>query len=192
MLVLTGLVYLSIEQIYTRGAAELVFRTSDGGIQMVKSSSKNAQICSRDGFTIFELLIVVVILGVLATMTGPAMSRIVRHNRVNRAATVIASDLQNAFAVAARQREPVRIQADNANRSYQFVDRKTGNVLRIRTFYGDTSEYRLTKLEFNPTTFDVFPNGVSSSLVIIDLANGDYTKQITASTAGFIRVKPKL
>jgi hypothetical protein len=61
-------------------------------------------------------------------------------------------------------------------------------VLRIRTFYGDTSEYRLTKLEFTPTTIDVFPNGVSSAAVEIKLENGDYSKKITASTAGFIRV----
>ena len=159
---------------------------------MAKRTSKNAKYSARGGFSLFEMLIVVAILGIMATMVGPAMSRIVRHNRVNRAATVIASDLQNAFAVAARQREPVRIQADAATRSYQFVDRKSGAVLRIRTFYGDTSEYRLTKLEFSPTTIDVFPSGVSSAKVTIDLANGDYSKQITASTAGFIRVIPKL
>jgi len=143
------------------------------------------------GFTIFELLVVVAILGILATMTGPAISRITRHQRVNRAATVIASDLQNAFAVAARQREPVRIQADASTRSYQFVDRKTGAVLRIRTFYGDTSEYRLSSLVFDNPTIDVFPNGVSSTPVRIDLANGDYAKVITVSTAGFVRVKPQ-
>ena len=131
---------------------------------------------------------VVSIIGILAMMAGPAMSRIVRHQRANRAATVIAADLQNAFAVAARQRQPVRIQADAATRSYQFIDRKTNAVLRIRTFYGDTSEYRLTKLVFTPATIDVFPSGISSSAVVVDLANGDYAKKISASTAGFIRV----
>lgn len=135
-----------------------------------------------------ETLVVVALIGILATMVGPAMSRIVRHQRANRAAMVITADLQNAFAVAARQREPVRIQADAATRSYQFVDRKSGAVLRIRTFYGDTSEYRLTTLVFNPATIDVFPSGISSSPVTITLANGDYGKTITASTAGFIRV----
>ena len=138
-----------------------------------------------------EMLVVIVILGVLSAMVGPAMSTVVRHNRVNRSATLIAADLQNAFAVAARQREPVRIQADAATRSYQFVDRKTGAVLRIRTFYGDTSEYRLTRLTFTPTTIDVFPSGVSSAPLVVDLANGNYTRQVTASTAGFIRTLPR-
>lgn len=144
---------------------------------------------SRQGFTVLELIAVVVILGIMASFAGPAFSRIVRHQRVNRAATVIATDLQNAFAVAARQRQPVRIQADANTRSYQFIDRKTQAVLRIRTFYGDTSEYHLSKLVFTPATIDVFPSGISSAAIVIDLANGDYAKQITASTAGFIRIK---
>jgi Tfp pilus assembly protein FimT len=135
-----------------------------------------------------EMLVVIGILGILAAMAGPAMSRIVRHQRVNRAAMVITADLQNAFAVAARQREPVRIQADANTRSYQFIDRKSGSILRVRTFYGDTSEYRLSTLVFNPTTIDVFPSGISSAPVTVTLANGDYQKTITASTAGFIRV----
>lgn len=158
---------------------------------MTPGSRKYATTRGLKGFTLFELLIVVVILGIAATMMGPAMSRIVRHQRVNRASMIIVSDLQNAFAVAARQRMPVRVQADAPSRSYQFVDRATGNVLRIRAFYGDTSEYKLSTLQFTPTTFDVFPSGVSSSPVTIKLANGDYTRTITASTAGFVRIVPQ-
>ena len=155
---------------------------------LIKRNRLNA---ARRGFTVIELLIVVAIIGVLVGIAGPAMSRIVRHNRANRAATVIAADLQNAFAVAARQREPVIISADAATKSYQFVDRSTGEVLRIRSFYGDTSEYRLTSLVFTPATIDVFPSGVSSTPVVVDLANGDYARRVTASTAGFIRVVPR-
>lgn len=140
------------------------------------------------GFSMVELIAVVAIIGVMALVAGPAMSKVVRHNRVNRATSIITSDLQNAFAVAARQREPVRIQGDAASRSYQFVDRKTSAVLRIRTFYGATSEYGLDTLKFNPATLDVFPNGVSSAPLTVYLSNGDYSKQISVSTAGFVRV----
>ena len=146
---------------------------------------------ARPGFTAVELIVLVTIIGVLASIGGPALSRIVRHGRTNKAAIVVASDLQNAFAVAARQREPVTITADSTTKSYQFIDRKTGSVLRIRSFYGDTSEYRLSRLVFNPTTVDVFPSGVSSSPITVDLANGDYARKITASTAGFVRVVPR-
>ena len=146
---------------------------------------------SRRGFTVIELLMVVCIMGILAAMTGPHISKIIRHNRVNRAAMVITADLQNAFASAARQRAPVRISADAATKSYQFVDRKTGQVLKIRSFYGDTSEYRLTTLVLTPSTIDVFPTGVSSSPVVVDLGNGNYSRRITASTAGFIRLVPR-
>jgi len=146
---------------------------------------------ARPGFTAVELIVLVTIIGVLASIGGPALSRIVRHGRTNKAAIVVASDLQNAFAVAARQREPVTITADSTTKSYQFIDRKTGSVLRIRSFYGDTSEYRLSRLVFNPTTVDVFPSGVSSSPITVNLANGDYARQITASTAGFVRVVPR-
>jgi Tfp pilus assembly protein FimT len=138
-----------------------------------------------------ELIAVAVIIAIMAMIGGPAMSQIVRHTRANKAASIIASDLQNAFAVAARQRQPVRIVADEATKSYQFTDRRTGAVLRIRTFYGDTSEYRLTQLRFQPATVDVYPSGVSSAPIVIDLANGDYARRITASSAGFIRLVPR-
>ena len=146
---------------------------------------------ARRGFTAIELIIIVTIMGVLASIAGPALSRIVRHSRTNRAAIAITADLQNAFAVAARQREPVSIVADSTTRSYQFIDRKTGVVLRIRTFYGDTSEYHLQRLVFTPTTVDVFPSGVSSSALTVNLSNGDYARRITASTAGFVRLNPR-
>ncbi|MDQ6717385.1 MAG: hypothetical protein M3Z17_03430 [Gemmatimonadota bacterium] len=135
------------------------------------------------------MLIVVVILGIAATFATPAVSRFVRHDRVNRAATLVVADLQNVFAVAGRQRAPVRLTADNSARTYTITDRKTGTVIRTRDF-GTTSEYSLTALVLSPTTIDVFPNGVSSSSLSATITNGDYSRTVTASTAGFVRISP--
>jgi len=144
---------------------------------------------SRAGFTVIEMLIVVVILGIAATFATPAVSRFIRHDRVNRAATIVVADLQNVFAVAGRQRAPVRLTADNTNRTYTITDRKTGTVIRTRDF-GSTSEYSLTALVLNPTTIDVFPSGVSSAALTATITNGDYSRTVTASTAGFVRITP--
>lgn len=144
---------------------------------------------SRPGFTVIEMLIVVVILGIAATFATPAVSRFIRHDRVNRASTIVVADLQNVFAVAARQRAPVRLTADNSARTYTITDRKTGAVIRTRDF-GTTSEYSLTALVLNPTTIDVFPSGVSSAPLTATITNGDYSRTVTASTAGFVRITP--
>lgn len=141
------------------------------------------------GFTIIELLIVVLVLGIAATFATPPISRFIRHDRVNRAAAVVRSDLASIFALAGRQRSPVRLTANNTARTYTITDRKTGSVLRSRDF-GPASEYSLTALSISPSTIDVFPNGVSSAAVTTVVTGGDYSRTVTATTAGFVRIAP--
>jgi Tfp pilus assembly protein FimT len=98
------------------------------------------------------------ILGILATIATPAISRAIRHQRVNKAAALVAADLQNVFAMAGRQRAPVHLASDASGKTYTFSDRKTGAVFQVRDL-GTTSEYQIGTLVFSPTTVDMFPNG---------------------------------
>jgi prepilin-type N-terminal cleavage/methylation domain-containing protein len=143
----------------------------------------------RSGFSILEMLVVVLILGIAASFATPAVSRFIRHDRVNRASALIVADLQNVFAVAGRQRAPVRFTANTAARTYTVTDRSTGTVISTRDF-SSTSEYSLSALVFSPTTIDVFPSGVSSSALTATITGGDYSRTVTASTAGFVRITP--
>jgi type II secretion system protein H len=141
------------------------------------------------GFSLPEMLIVVVILGIVAAFATPAISSTVRHQRVNKAAALIAADLQNVFAMAGRQRAPVHLASNATAKTYTFSDRKTGTVFQTRDL-GSTSEYRIGTLTFSPSTVDMFPNGIGSSALIVTVGTGDYSRTITASTAGFVRVVP--
>jgi type II secretion system protein H len=144
---------------------------------------------ARKGFSLPELLIVVVILGIVASIATPAISKTIRHQRVNRAAAIVAADLQNVFAMAGRQRAPVHLVADASHKSYSFSDRKSGTVFQTRNL-GSTSEYQIGTLTFAPDVVDMFPNGISSSPLTVTVGTGDYSRTITASTAGFVRVVP--
>lgn len=143
----------------------------------------------RAGFSLLEMLMVVSVLAILATIATPAIATTIRHQRVNKAAALVAADLQNVFAMAGRQRAPVHVASDATAKSYTFSDRKTGTVFQTRTL-GTGTEYNLGTLVFSPTVVDMFPNGIGSAPLTVTVGTGDYSRTVTASTAGFVRVVP--
>lgn len=137
-----------------------------------------------------EMLIVMIIVSVLVGIAIPKMGRIIRHERVNRAAQVVVQDLQNGFAMAGRQRAPVRLTITPATQTYVFTDRASGTVLATRVM-SKGADYSLTSMSASPTTIDILPNGIGSAAFIITLVNGDYSRTVSASTAGFVRMTPQ-
>ncbi len=141
----------------------------------------------QHGFSMLEMLVVIIVIAMLVGITVPKMSRIIRHERVNRAAQVVVQDLQNGFALAGRQRAPVRLTFTTSTKTYVFTDRATGTVLSTRVL-ATGADYSLTALNTSATTVDVLPNGIASVPFTVTLTNGDYSRQVTASTAGFVRL----
>ncbi len=141
------------------------------------------------GFSMLEMLLVMIVIGLLVAISIPKMGRVMRHERVNRAAQVVVADLQNGFAMAGRQRAPVRLTFTAATKTYVFSDRATGTVFQTRIM-DNRSEYALTTLSASPSTIDVLPNGIGSVSLFVTIAQGDYSRTVTASSAGFVRLVP--
>lgn len=137
-----------------------------------------------------EMLIVLIIIGILVGIVIPKIGRIIRHERVNRAAQVLVQDLQNGFAMAGRQRAPVRLTFTPSTQSYVFTDRASGTVLLTRPM-STGSEYSLSSLSTTATTVDILPNGIGSTAFTVTLTNGNYSRVVSASTAGFVRMNPQ-
>lgn len=134
-----------------------------------------------------EMVVVMVIMGLLIAIAVPRLGTMMRHERVNRAAQVIVTDLQNGFAMAGRQRAPVRLTFTAATKTYVFSDRATGSVFQTRIL-DSRSEYALTTLSATPSTIDVLPNGIGSTALTVTIGQGDYSRTVTASSAGFVRL----
>lgn len=144
----------------------------------------------RSGFSMLEMLIVLIVVGILIAIAVPKMARIVRHERINRAAQVVTQDLQNGFAMAGRQRAPVRLTFYPTTKSYVFTDRATGQVLQTR-YLSTGTDYSVSTLQTSTTTVDVLPNGIGSTSFWVRLHNGDYMREVRASSAGFVRMSPQ-
>ncbi|HEY0241469.1 MAG TPA: prepilin-type N-terminal cleavage/methylation domain-containing protein [Gemmatimonadaceae bacterium] len=160
-------------------------------LKCASSGSKRSRLAGRtSGFSMLEMLIVLIIIAILVGIVIPKISRLIRHERVNRAAQVLVQDLQNGFAMAGRQRAPVRLTFTPSTKTYVFSDRSSGTVLQTRVM-STGSEYSLTALTPSVTTVDILPNGIGSAAFTVDLVNGDYQRRVWASTAGFIRMNPQ-
>lgn len=141
---------------------------------------------SKRGFTILELVIVMSIMALMAAIAIPKIADTMRHNRVNRAAMIVAGDLRTAFSVAARQRAPVRVTVNTGTVTYTISDRSTSSTIRSRAL-GATSEYKLSAISFSPSQIEIFPTGISSAPLTVTVTDGNYSRTVTASAAGLVR-----
>jgi len=141
---------------------------------------------NRRGFTLMEMMVVVIIGATLVAATAPSVGRGMARARVKRAASVVAGDLELAFSNAARQRKPVRVTFSSGSLSYTVTDRATGTVLFTRDF-GPSSEFALESFSASAATLDIYPNGVASSADTLRLQRGTHSRRVTVTRVGLVR-----
>jgi prepilin-type N-terminal cleavage/methylation domain-containing protein len=144
--------------------------------------------CRRRGYSLTEMLVVIIVIGVVSAMAIPNMTNTMGTARADRAATVVKNDVQSAFSLAARQRKPVEIVLNTSNQSYTVRDRATSTVLFTRMLGGGESPYGVTGLSGTSTTVTLFPNGLAQGAFTIRITIGNSTRRIVVSRAGLIRV----
>lgn len=143
----------------------------------------------RGGFTLAELMAVIVILGILAALASPRVYRTVTRSKVNEAAGVIAADLEQAVGLAARQRRPVRLALESAG-TYTLRDRATApnDSLRLRRRLTMASDGGVETLTFSRTPVQIFPNGSIDGALTVTVSGAGQTRTITLSPAGQVRI----
>ena len=155
------------------------------GKRSIVEGSQELTAVSSSGFTLFEAVLTIVVLGVLVSVALPRTGDAMRHTRVNRATRVIATDLGLAFSLAARQRRPVRIAYDPGVEEYTFTDRVDGTLLH-RRMLGNSSAFALTSITFSTLLVDVLPTGIATSTLTITVGSGTYFRQVIMMRAGMV------
>jgi prepilin-type N-terminal cleavage/methylation domain-containing protein len=143
----------------------------------------------RAGFSLIEMMVTVSMLGIMVGMVAPNVSKDISHSRVNSAARVVAGDLEQALSMAGRQRRPVRVVIDGSAKEIRLTDRVSGQLISRRAF-GGVSQYKLYSVAGSPSTVDLLPHGVATASTIVTLSAGGYSRTVTMSRGGHVRVSP--
>jgi type IV fimbrial biogenesis protein FimT len=141
----------------------------------------------RTGYTVIELMLVMVIIAILAAITYVRLAPALERARVRGAANTLATDLQYAQVLAARYRVPMRIAVDATDKEYQISDVSGATVYRLRNF-GDDGQYNLGTFTASPATVSVFPNAIVDQSALYTLSLNGHERRVTFSRAGQIRV----
>ena len=143
----------------------------------------------RRGFSLVEMMVTVSMLAIMVGMSAPHVSKDISHGRVNSAARVVAGDLENALSLAGRQRRPVRVVVDGSAKEIRLVDRVTGTMISRRAL-GAASDFKLYSVSGAPATVELLPHGVATATTIVTLSAGGYSRRVTMTRGGHVRVTP--
>lgn len=145
------------------------------------------RLSTKSGFTIIELVVVLVLSSILVSIAILRLAPTLERTRVQRSAMIIATDLQWAQMIAARQRRPVVFIVSEPLKGYMIRDAASATVYR-ESYLGDDTEMHLDELDATPTTLEIFPNGVVRSAGNFMVRVNTSQRYVRISRAGQVRI----
>jgi len=154
------------------------------------ANHKGTMRLNRPGFSIVELFVVLVIMGIETGLSMHGFSAFLAHERIAKAAVGIADDLRMAFAVPGRIRRPVRVWCDTAAMQMLVTDRGRTTTYR-KTAFGSRYNLKSTNVSYYPSSawVEIYPNGFASDTMVITLASNGYTRSLKVSKGGMVQVR---
>ncbi len=147
-----------------------------------------SRIARMGGYTLIEMVLVIVIAGILMSVGVVRLAPALVHANVRAAANVVAGDLQYAQSLAVRHRKPIAVVVASATKQYLIRDRDDAtNVYRTRLL-GPETDFGLDELTSSPTSVELFPNGVARETMVMTLGIAGFQRQVRLTRAGQIRI----
>ncbi|MEO5739706.1 MAG: prepilin-type N-terminal cleavage/methylation domain-containing protein [Vicinamibacterales bacterium] len=147
----------------------------------------------RKGFTLIELMLVFCLVGIVMAVAIRSVGDTIRRDRVNKAMAILSADMEQAFAVAARQRTPMRLLFDSTRMTFSVAQR-SDTTLKYRVRQFKTGDLALDYMSISRTTLDIMPSGLSADTLSLRLgiyskSNSLYDRTLRMSRGGMVRIK---
>jgi len=148
----------------------------------------------RAGFSMLEIMVALTLVGVTSAISVGKIHDIMIQERIARAATTIRGDMEAAFALAVRNREPIRIRWNSSALALTVTNRDGSTVYRTTALSRDT--YGLRRwwggVQLSSTSVEIYPNGMASDTLTITFRapyTSEATKRVRMSRAGLVRIE---
>lgn len=147
------------------------------------------RLTSRRGFTIIEMLAVMLIVGIVGMMSLGKIRALMVHSRLRNASISIQNDVETAFTLATRNRRPIRIYWSSDNKQMRIADRN-GTIYR-KLNLGATYGLTTSNVTFSRSPVEVYPDGLAQDTLLITLQRYGDTSKVWMSTGGIVKVGRK-
>jgi prepilin-type N-terminal cleavage/methylation domain-containing protein len=141
---------------------------------------------ARAGFSMIELIAVLTIVGITFGMSAGRIHDLIIQERIARAATAVQNDLEAAFAIATRNRRPIRI-VWSADDMQLYVTDRDGTITYRHTGLGrDPYGLKASNVSSSWSFVEVFPNGMSDHPLSIWFNMEHHKKTVEMSRTGMV------
>lgn len=142
----------------------------------------------RRGFSLIELMLVLSVLGIVASVSVGKLHEVIVQQRVARASTAVQSTVETAFAIAIRNHRPIRISWSSAAMRLDVTDAAGTTTFRSLSLGGDAYSMPTGSVTVSRSPLEVYPNGLAADTLSVAFIAPTTSKRVRVSRAGLVQV----
>ena len=144
---------------------------------------------ARAGFSMLELLVVLAMGAIMAKVSVGRIHDLMSQQRVAHAATAVQNDLEAAFQIAGRNRQPVLITWDGSIQQFSITNPDATTTFRKINLGRQAYGFASNAVSVSSTSVKVYPNGLAGSTLLITISSNGFTKRLRMSRAGLVQIQ---